>query len=350
MNLYYDNIVYDLQNFGGISTYWYELTTRALNNPEVNMRFYQTGLKKNNVLSKNLDLSTRQVAVSKGNSRMIERFRTLDDWKFADKSIFHSSYFRVPVWDAKVKVVCTIHDFTHDLYFRGPRVWIHNFAKRRTIERSDAIITVSENTKSDLLKYFPKISADRIHVIHNGVSEKFQVLEHLPVGLGLSLLYVGGRDNYKNFNFAVDLVQRFKEYTLNIVGSPLSSLERVYLEKNLPGRYTVYSHVSVEKLNILYNQAACLLYPSSYEGFGIPLLEAMRAGCPFLALNGSSIPEVAGDAGYLLNKLDLDEGSMALEEIINRRSLFSQRGFHQSSKFSWDTCYEQTYKLYSSLV
>ena len=350
MNLYYDNIVYDLQNFGGISTYWYELTERLLNNPEVHIRFYETSLENDNILRRELNLSGSEVAVCKRNPKIFERFRTLDDWNFEQKSVFHSSYFRIPVSGSKVGVVCTIHDFTHDLFFSGPRVWIHNFAKRRTIERSDAIITVSENTKQDLLKFYPEVEPERIHVIYNGVSEKFQQLPYNSDNGRLSLLYVGGRDHYKNFKFAVDLVQRHKEYTLNIVGAPLSAAEKVYLEKFLPGRFILHNHVSMEELNMLYNQAACLLYPSSYEGFGIPLLEAMRAGCPFLAFNRSSIPEVAGDAGYLLGELDLDEGTAALEKIINNRASFSQLGLVQAAKFSWDKCYDETLNLYSSLI
>jgi mannosyltransferase len=349
MNLYYDNIVYDLQNFGGISTYWYELTERSLNNSGVNMRFYQTDLKNNNVLRKNLILTTHQIAVSRRRSKLIERFRTLHDWEFEKDSVFHSSYFRVPDKDSKVKIVSTIHDFTHDLFFKGPRVWMHNFAKRRSIHRSDAIITVSENTKKDLLRFYPEVPEEKIHVIYNGVSDKFQPLDE-AASPTMSLLYVGARDTYKNFKFAVDLAKGQVDATLNIVGSPLSAMEKMDLDSALPGRYQVHTHISTEQLNVLYNQAACLLYPSSYEGFGIPLLEAMRAGCPFLALNCSSIPEVAGDAGYLLNNLDLEEGQSALNKIINNRALFASKGFTQSLKFSWDKCYDETYKLYSSLI
>jgi mannosyltransferase len=350
INLYYDNIVYDLQNIGGISSYWYELTTRLLKNPVVNMRFYQTSSQGDNILRTKLNLNPDRIATRNKVGTLVERFRTLNDWDFAENGVFHSSYFRVPVKNAKVKVVTTIHDFTHDLFFKGPRVWMHNFAKRRSIERSDAIITVSENTKMDLLRFFPKLSETKIHVIYNGVSEKFRHLASVDDREGSMILFVGNRDAYKNFNFTVDLVSRHKDYTLNIVGSPLSLAEQLHLDAVLPGRYIIHSYISTEHLNILYNQAACLVYPSSYEGFGIPLLEAMRAGCPFIALKGSSIPEVAGDAGYLLSSLDLDEADSALKEIVANKPSFSEKGYTRSQLFSWDKCYTETYKLYNSLI
>jgi mannosyltransferase len=334
MNLYYDNIVYDLQTVGGISSYWYELTDRFWNH---------------NVLRRKLNLKRTQISVSEKSGKLIERYRRLNDWPLQEPGVFHSSYFRVPVKNNKIKMVCTIHDFTHDLFFKGPRLWLHNFAKKRTIEESDAIITVSESTKKDLLKFYPKINESKVHVIYNGASEEFKQLE-VKNQNQLHLLYVGARAAYKNFKFAVKLVQTQKDYHFDIVGSPLTVTEKAYLESTLKGRYTVHANISIEGLNLLYNQATCLLYPSSYEGFGIPLLESMRAGCPFIALNRSSIPEVAGDAGYLLDNLNLNEAREALAAITASRDLFSAKGHQQSLKFSWDKCYKETQQLYNSIV
>ncbi len=349
MNLYYDNIVYDLQNIGGISSYWFELTSRFLKDSKVHLKFYETSLKNRNILRGELDLSQSPISVSKNGPKLIERFRRLNDWDFEEQSVFHSSYFRVPARKNNVKVVSTIHDFTHDLFFKGPRVWLHNFAKSRAIIESDAIITPSENTKRDLLNFYPQLSESLVHVIHNGVSESFKKEDEI-VPDGLCLLYVGARDDYKNFRFAVQLAGMHKECRLNIVGAKLTPSEKLYLDSQLKGCYTVHTNINTGKLNTLYNQASCLLYPSSYEGFGIPLLEAMRAGCPFIALNGSSIPEVAGDAGYLLNSLDLDEAKEALKAIVTTREVFTSKGFQQSLKFSWEKCYEETKKLYASLI
>jgi mannosyltransferase len=350
MDLYYDNIVYDLQNVGGISSYWYELTKRLLGSEQVRMKFYETSFENNNILREQLDLRNLPIARSASGIRLVERFRRLNDWDFEQPGIFHSSYFRVPVKRKNIRIVTTIHDFTHDFFFKGPRVWLHNFAKRRAILESDAIITISEHTKRDLIRFYPEIDKNKVRVIYNGVSDDFKKDTSAAQPADLSLLYVGARDAYKNFRFAVQIAATQPEAYLDIVGAALSPVESMYLDSQMKGRYRVHTHISTPDLNKLYNQAACLLYPSSYEGFGIPLLEAMRAGCPFIALNGSSIPEVAGDAGYLLRSLDLDAAREALIDIIAFRAIYAEKGYSQSDRFSWDKCCNETFQLYQNLI
>jgi mannosyltransferase len=192
-----------------------------------------------------------------------------------------------------------VHDFVHDLYFSGPRVWLHNRMKKQAILESDVIIAVSQNTKVDLLKFYPQIKEARVKVIHNGVSENFKMLDKPMRVERPFFLYLGLRDNYKNFGFAVKVAADNPEFDLTIVGPPLTAPEIALLEKTMPGRFNVFTGIDDLLLNELYNAAYCLLYPSEYEGFGIPVLEAMRAGCPFIALNKSAIPEVAGNAGVL---------------------------------------------------
>ena len=128
--------------------------------------------------------------------------------------------------------------------------------------------------------------------------------------------------------------------------------ELVMLNKMLPNRWRHEKFVSENKLNHLYNSAICLLYPSSYEGFGIPVLEAMRAGCPVIAFHGSSIPEVAGEAALLFDTLD----PLALVEMIHRSLDVSERdrlrrlGFMQASLFSWKRTFENTIRVYEKVL
>lgn len=349
MNLYYDNIVYSLQKIGGISSYWYELTNRFLENKAVKMNFFETDVESDNILRQKLDLDPDQLVIKKRGMLLVERFCRLETFKIQD-SIFHSSYFRVPGKDSKIKKVCTVHDFTHDLYFKGARAWLHNIPKSRAILESDAIITVSENTKTDLLKFYPKTDESKIHVIYNGVSDIFRKVDLDLDKEKPGLLYVGARDDYKNFKFAVSVAKALTDFHFNIVGGTLTNIEKGFLDLHIKDRYTVHTNIATDELNLLYNRSVCLLYPSSYEGFGIPLLEAMRAGCPFIALNTSSIPEVAGDAGILLSKLDLEEAIEAVQLIANSRAEFIRKGNIQSAKFSWDRCYNETYKLYQKLL
>jgi len=347
MTVFYDNLVYSLQRYGGISTYWYELTTRLLKEPELDLRFYETGKELRNICRKKLNIPATQVMHSNRAGILMERFLNLP--ANTEPHLFHSSYFRVPVKTRQTSTVTTVHDFIHDLYFSGPRVWLHNLMKKKAILQSDVIITVSKHTRNDLLRFYPEVSPEKVKVIYNGVSENYRILEN-PLQLSRPFfLYVGFRDRYKNFDFAMKIAALRPDFDLYVVGPPLSVAEITLLDKALNGRYKVFSGIDEHLLNELYNGAFCLLYPSEYEGFGIPLLEAMRAGCPFIALNKSAIPEVAGDAGVLLEAADLDDAEQALQFIELNRPVLVNKGLQQVSKFSWSSCYEQTYQLYQSL-
>lgn len=347
MTLCYDNLVYSLQPFGGISTYWYELTRRLLKMQDLELRFYETGREHTNVCRKQLNIPQEQVIHSNRAGILVERFLKLP--ALPGPHLFHSSYFRVPQSKGHAHVVTTVHDFIHDIYFSGPRAWLHNRMKRSAIMRSDLIITVSEHTRKDLLRFYPSIDAGRVKVIYNGVSENYRRLEQpMPVKRPY-FLFIGLRDQYKNFDFAVDVAADQRGFDFYVVGPALNAAERALLEQKLPGRYRVFTGLDEAMLNELYNAAFCLLYPSEYEGFGIPILEAMRAGCPFIALNRSAIPEVAGAAGILLEAAELDLARAAIEQIRLDRPLLVDRGMLQSQLFSWQQCFEQTYQVYKSL-
>jgi mannosyltransferase len=347
MTVLYDNLVYSLQSYGGISTYWYELTSRLLKEPELELRFYETGMEERNICRKRLNIAATQVIHSNRAGILLERFLKLPP--HAAPHLFHSSYFRIPVKTSATSTVTTVHDFIHDLYFTGPRAWLHNMMKRKAILQSDLIIAVSNHTKNDLLRFYPEVDPDRVKVIYNGVSDNYRILEH-PMQISRPFfLYVGFRDAYKNFDFAVRVVSEQQQYDLFVVGPALSVQEIALLEKELKGRYKVFTGIDENMLNELYNSAFCLLYPSAYEGFGIPLLEAMRAGCPFIALNKSAIPEVAGDAGVLLEAADLDAARAAICNIARNRQEMIRAGLEQAARFSWAACYNQTYQLYKSL-
>lgn len=122
------------------------------------------------------------------------------------------------------------------------------------------------------------------------------------------------------------------------------------MNRLLPNRWKIFEEISNHQLNDLYNRSFALLYPSTYEGFGIPILEAMKAGCPFIALKASAIPEVAGNAGVLMKELSLHEFSMALNKIKKHREALIQQGVLQSQKFSWDQCFSETLKVYKGLL
>jgi mannosyltransferase len=120
----------------------------------------------------------------------------------------------------------------------------------------------------------------------------------------------------------------------------------------LPKRFTYLGHLTNEELNIQYNISLCLVYPSLYEGFGIPILEAMQSGCPVLAINNSSIPEIIPDKNYLLEIGSIDEIQLHLNKMTNLdyRNKFINYGLMRSEQFNWEKTYSKTFQIYNSLL
>lgn len=346
MKIHYDNIIYSLQNAGGISSYWTSLISRFLRD---NFDISFTEYTNQNISRLELNIPSEKLIVQRKKLVLVERFKKLFLKNHHEPFIFHSSYNRF-INHPQAKSVVTIHDFVHERFYGGLRRYLHVLQKNKAIEAADQIIVVSENTRRDLLKFHPSLKEERITVIYNGVSDAFFPVAAQSFTQRPYLLFIGSRAYYKNFNFAVQLLQTLPEFDLYIVGAALSKSEGQSLNHKLSGRWKVFTHIENQELNLLYNQAFALVYPSSYEGFGIPLLEVMKTGTPFVALNRSSIPEVAGDAGLLVNELDIDAFRQAIYSISGNEALLRVKGLEQSKKFSWEQCYQETLQVYQALV
>lgn len=343
MKIIIDNIVFSLQRAGGISTYWFELYSKI-------SRDYNDVLfidrKNDNIVAKHLIISKKKIINTGIHNLLLDRFMSIRLRRINENFIFHSSYNRITT-NKKGKQVVTVHDFVHERFYTGIRKFLHSYQKGKAIKKADAIIVISENTKRDLLSFFPSVNPDKVRVIYNGVSDDFFPIEH-KVTVDY-FLFIGAREKYKNFDFAVRAVSQIYNFKLNIVGSVLNKQEINMLDKFIPGRWELYTNIENVMLNELYNNAYALIYPSSYEGFGIPLLEAMKTGCPFIALNTSSIPEVAGNGGVLINKLEIPLFNEAVATIDKNREEIIKMGFEQVKKFSWEKCYQETIQVYKDL-
>lgn len=265
--------------------------------------------------------------------------------------VFHSSYYRVP--GRQVPTVVTVHDFIYEKLFSGVKRKVHSWQKFKSIYSADAIICVSHATKADLLEYtHGRIDEKNIHVIHNGVSESFTYLNSYDSNNSYAL-FVGKRDGYKNFKLAVDAVRRIDGLKLVSVGGGEFGREEVnYLgEENIGTKFINYSVVSEARLNQLYNGAVCLLYMSSYEGFGIPVIEAMRSGCPVINIPCKAIAEVAHGASITV--ADFSDVKNIADAVIqcsgSGREEIIKKGFDMSSRYSWSRTHSETIDVYRTL-
>lgn len=338
-----DGIIYSLQRHGGITVYFNELLRR--------LKFRSAG-----------DCSAVIYEGSAANAeflpagyetrpmRLAERYRRCP--LIAKVDLFHSSYYRLP--DRRVPVVTTVHDFIYERFASGPRKWIHSWQKFAAIKSSHAVICVSESTRRDLLHFLPDIQPERLHVVHNGVSSAFHPLSPEMISTGAMrpyVLFLGARSGYKNFMPLVQAMSNLRDLDLVCIGGGvLTPQESELLQCHLAGRFIHHLGVSDLQLNQFYNGAFCLAYPSAYEGFGIPVLEAMRAGCPVIAMNSSSIPEVAGSAAQLLPEASPGALHTAISTLnqTGKREHFRQLGLKQASLFSWDRTFAETCKVYEA--
>lgn len=355
-----DNIIFSLQKYGGISAVWSEHLKQVLVDKDLRSHFLEFSNK--NIFRDKLVISKDLILFNPYSHFPIGLQRFLNPNYLKQKGIFHSSYYRITN-NPNIANITTLHDFTYERFRKGIVKLVHHYQKDIAIKSSKRIICVSHSTKEELFKFYPKINPDHVKVIYNGVNSIYQPLtnkdeSNLRILIDFSskefVLFIGNRKNkYKNFEIAVNAC-RIANLPLVIVGGGLlNSIENSYLIDKLGlTRYKSLQEVSNDQLNLLYNHAFCLLYPSVSEGFGIPIIEAQRTGCPVISTNCSSIPEVAGKGAILLN--DITDHQIAdMLNLIKRDSnvVFKLReeGFKNSARFSWDKCYQQTKLVYQEV-
>lgn len=347
--LYLDNIIFSLQRHGGISVLWGELIKRALTAGNTPVSFLEYDNADLNHIRRQLDIPRELLANHRRLPLIVERYLS-PRLKTASPFIFHSSYYRTCP-DSRAVNITTVHDFTYERFASRLARKIHTSQKHKAIRQSDLIICVSHNTKRDLLKILPDIPQRKIRVIHNGVSDTYHPIASPAAGSQSDhILYVGAREGYKNFNFAVECAAE-SGLKLLVAGSPLSAKETALLNSKLgPKRYRSLRYPTDIQLNEIYNSALCLLYPSLYEGFGIPVIEAQKAGCPVIAMNASSIPEIIGPDALLLNHPSIAEFKKALSRLKSSRETIIAAGLHNAALYSWGKTADAYLSAYQSIT
>ena len=356
MQLFLDNLVFSIQQTGGVSVYWYELIT-GICRSDLSVSFLNVRKASDNIFERRIDYSGFNCIKESWIPDKYLRYMPIR-CSIPSGAIFHGGYLRVsPRRD--VLNILTVHDFAHErkLATAFPRAWANIRQKAYGIKHADGIICISENTRRELLHFYPYTDPDRIKVIHHGIAEDFYpIWKHaaednaLPVSPDMKyILYVGGRRNYKNFSIAMRVIRQLPSHFHMVVVGGETWTEKEMQEIGEEGhRVHIFQTVTATTLNALYNHAFCLLYPSAYEGFGFPPGEAMKAGCPVVAANMSSVPEVTGDAGLLADTVDAAsflEKIRLLEEEDYRQHMIAA-GLQQASRFTWGRSVSETIRFY----
>jgi glycosyltransferase involved in cell wall biosynthesis len=364
MNILYDHQVFSIAHFGGIARYFVELISHLSSFPDVHARILapinrSPCLSAQNKRAPHLGVDLARVpGLPDRVVRPLNRFLARGYAKIIAPDIVHETgYWPGSIAPRSARIVATVHDTIPErVPHLFPNLRFEHQLRQQAIDRAHHVICVSQSTRSDLLEFFD-VDPARVSVVLLGSSISPPAAGPMDLGKPY-LLHVGARYTYKNFDGLIDAFGKAGlHHTHKLVnfsskpwrddelqkikraGIPLESMLQVTGDDNSLARY--------------YAGADALVLPSMYEGFGIPLLEAMRCGCPIATSKISSMPEVAGDAAIYFEPKDTDSIAQALVEIASSPTLrkrLSANGLVRARQFSWERCAEQTYAIYKEVV
>ncbi|OBQ34711.1 MAG: mannosyltransferase [Anabaena sp. CRKS33] len=365
MHILYDGEIYGAQKVGGISRYFDNIISRLPPEFEPTLTSPRSR-NETHPHHPNLKIfNYKRFCFKPGRvSYWLEKyyFRAVEATT-NNPQIFHPTYYslltRQEFKEKRCPIVLTVYDMIHEAF---PHLIDKDgqFAevKRRAILASDIILCISESTKNDLLERYP-LDENRVFITHLAtefnpyLEEGDYFIPSRPF-----FLYVGGRWSYKNFNNLLialaKIVPKIPDVLLCVVGSPFNSTEKKQIgELNLDNHIENFSYASDAHLAKLYRNCVAFVYPSLYEGFGIPLLEAMICQAPIIASNTSSFPEVVGDAGLLFDPtsvVNLADRLLFMFDNPAERDILITKGLEQVKHFSWDKTAAQTVEAYRSVL
>lgn len=362
LKVLYDAQIFRQQRYGGISRYFCELATRLAADPTVTTRILAPHHQNEFLASVPAPLVVgwhrkhwkRLGKLSRALGRAVERRSTA---KF-DPDVIHETYFwGSPLQHPRALKVLTVYDMIHERF--PDRFDEHDHtaeAKRRAVAAADHVICISHSTKSDLLQML-QVQEAKVSVTHLA-SSLAPPVEAPPAAGPPYLLHVGDRGGYKNFLALVRALGAsalLREFRLACFGGgPLKPEEWAAIDAAGIARERIVLHAGDDTLLArLYAGAFCFVYPSIYEGFGIPPLEAMQCDCPVVCCRSSSMPEVVGDAAEYFEPNEPDSLRAALERVVSseaRREQLRALGRERRRGFSWDACAQETLALYRRLL
>lgn len=360
MKILFDNQIFCTQKFGGVSRYHIELAKQLTSKfgDRVVIPVWHT---RNVYLADYLNKSYQELHKGKLAAKWIERINTakviihllLKKYDVVHFTWYHSYLIK---FCNRQKIIITIHDMIQELY-KTDSLTVER--KKSALYRADGIIAISENTKRDILNLYPDIPKEKIQVIYHGTnhlkSPKAPKDFKLPEKY---VLYVGVRNNYKNAAILMkamsQVCKRIDDVCVLFIGGGMFSAEEEKLLNELKIKDRVLQkNVMDEELAYIYQNAACFVYPSMYEGFGFPILEAFDNKCPVICSNTSSLPEVGGDAAMYFAPDNYGELTAQIEKVLSDpdlRQSYIERGLERVKEFTWEKTAQETRSFYSKIV
>lgn len=366
MKVVYDHQIFGWQEYGGISRYLYELALEINKLPDT-----QASVVSATYINQYLAQDPNKLTIVGFLAPKIPKFgrilRILNSWiswpllRYLKPDIVHETYYSSSsIAPKSSKVIITVHDMIHEL-FEGnfSRFDKTSTAKKAAIERADHVICVSENTRNDLIRLFG-IDPKKISVIYHGFSLDKASMQALPIIFDAPyILYVGSRFGYKNFECLLEAFAIVKAHNpdLRLVCFGGGAFTRdEFMSANSLGLLSndlIHMAGADATLANLYTFAQVFVYPSLYEGFGIPPLEAMSCGCPVACSGLSSIPEVVGEAGIYFDPLSSQNIADAIQSLLENPDLRAELvkvGFERVKQFSWHKCAVETRAIYDLVL
>jgi glycosyltransferase involved in cell wall biosynthesis len=379
MKILFDHQAFELQRWGGISRYFVELISGLAGRVEVDLSlarsmneyvptlerllgirvtdrgFYETFLRGSRFRWKKQLRSIAKRVDRSLDARRVNLRASLERLDTRSFDLFHPTYYEPYFLEALRgrPFVLTVFDLTHEVLADHfpPRDAVPGW-KRAVTRAATRILAISENTKRDLVRLLD-VDPDGVDVVPLGFDPPASPGAP-PTSLpGRYVLFTGTRVSYKNWAFCVralaPLLRDTRDLHLVCTGDPFSAAERAFLaEERVADRVR---HVSVGEggMPALYGRAAAFVFPSLYEGFGLPVLDAFAAGCPVAVATGSSLPEVAGEAALSFDPRNADEIRGAVERLLRDaglRARLVERGRARLRSFTWDKTCEETLRTY----
>ena len=360
MKVAFDPQIFVLQRHGGVSRYFVELHKSLVQNELINSQIiapihfnaYLRDLPGHNgiYIPKSTDFLNFNELIRSINFKLSERI-----FNTQQPDVLHETFYGDRAsWQGSYRTITTIHDLTRERLNVDSRKIER---KARAVARADGIISVSKNTTTDLFEFY-EVPESKVRTIYVGVSDFFRVRNEETKALVQQevpfLLFVGHRGGYKNWRALIKAISsssflknNFKLFCFG--GNPFSAEEKNLLHELELVNQVHFLQGDDKLLRSIYQNAVCMVYPSLYEGFGSPVIEAMASGCPVFTSNSSALVESGGHAAEYFSPESVDSIIATLEKGLsseNSLNAMAEKGLVHSQNFTWEKTARETLDFY----